>query len=163
MSRRPPRLPPSSYFGPVIGFFTFCVHLREPFFINPVLCEAVLKEFRQATAAREVALIAYCLMPDHAHLLGQMMHGNILQWVDACKQRSAFQGFCRGIRPLWQDSYVDRMLRSEDSMLDVAAYILANPVRAGLAREIGEYPWAGSDVYSIADLKSAMQVRPSWW
>ena len=119
--------------------------------------------FRHATETYDVALIAYCLMPDHVHLLGQLSHGNLLAWVNQCKQRSAFQAAHRGIRPLWQDSYEDRVLRSEDRVIDVAAYILANPLRAGLAREIGEYPWAGSDVYSIADLKSAMQVRPCWW
>jgi hypothetical protein len=34
----------------------------------------------------------------------------------------------------------------------VVPYILANPVRKGLARMIGEDPWAGSDVYRIEEI-----------
>ena len=46
-------------------------------------------------------------------------------------------------QPLWQISYYDRVLRREEDMEDVARYIWANPVRAGLVSDAGSYPFAG--------------------
>lgn len=103
-------------------------------------------------------------MPDHVHLLGQLEDGRALAaWASASKQRSAFIASARGISPLWQRSFFDRTLRDSDDELRIAAYILANPMRAGLGLEIGTYEWAGSDVYAIADVKAAIQTRPVWW
>jgi hypothetical protein len=43
-------------------------------------------------------------------------------------------------------------LRNEESTLDVARYILENPVRAGLATRVEDYPYVGSMTLSIKDL-----------
>jgi hypothetical protein len=43
---------------------------------------------------------------------------------------------------IWQRSFWDRVTRSSDGLEAVIDYILANPVRAGLVREAGEYPWS---------------------
>ena len=45
---------------------------------------------------------------------------------------------------LWQDGYYERVLRSERELAPMVAYILANPLRAGLAARVGEYPYAWS-------------------
>ena len=39
----------------------------------------------------------------------------------------------------WQDGFHDHALRKEDDLIDVARYIVANPVRAGLVRKVGDY------------------------
>jgi hypothetical protein len=44
------------------------------------------------------------------------------------------------------------VLRDDEATLSVARYILANPVRAGLARSVEEYPFVGSLVYELKDL-----------
>jgi hypothetical protein len=46
----------------------------------------------------------------------------------------------------------DRILRDDEATTAVARYVLENPVRAGLARRVGEYPFAGSDVYDLRGL-----------
>ena len=43
---------------------------------------------------------------------------------------------------LWQPDYFERVLRDDESTIVVARYILENPIRAGLAKGIGEYPFA---------------------
>ncbi len=43
---------------------------------------------------------------------------------------------------LWQPSYFDHAVRHEDALRRHALYILGNPVRAGLATELDEYPFA---------------------
>jgi len=41
---------------------------------------------------------------------------------------------------VWQRSYFDRCLRKEEDVKGVSRYIVANPLRAGLVKEIGDYP-----------------------
>jgi hypothetical protein len=42
------------------------------------------------------------------------------------------------------------VLRAEEDLADVAAYILANPIRAGLAAQLDDYPLLGGE-YLEAD------------
>jgi len=41
---------------------------------------------------------------------------------------------------IWQAGFHDHAIRKEETLIDVARYIVANPVRAGLCDRIGEYP-----------------------
>jgi REP-associated tyrosine transposase len=61
---------------------------------------------------------------------------------------------------LWQEGHFDHSLRSDEATIDVVAYILNNPVRAGLCKSPGEYPFSGSSRYSVEDIVDAMQWRP---
>ena len=53
---------------------------------------------------------------------------------------------------LWQESYFDRTLRSDESLPDSIAYVIANPVRAGLAVKPEDYPHWGSGMWSREEL-----------
>lgn len=41
--------------------------------------------------------------------------------------------------PIWQAGYHDRALRREESLRNVARYVVANPLRAGLIQRLGDY------------------------
>jgi putative transposase len=41
---------------------------------------------------------------------------------------------------LWQRAYYDRAARKDEDIREIARYIIANPLRAGLAQNIGDYP-----------------------
>ena len=56
---------------------------------------------------------------------------------------------------LWQAGYHERVLRDDETTEAVARYILANPVRAGLSRQVGDYGFAGSFVYDMKALLTA--------
>ncbi len=43
----------------------------------------------------------------------------------------------------WQTSYYDHILRSDENLLDIAAYIWENPVKAGLADSLSTYRGSG--------------------
>jgi hypothetical protein len=51
------------------------------------------------------------------------------------------------------------VLRSEEHTLDVVRYILANPIRAGLAKNLNEYPFSGSRVFSSEQLMDGLQME----
>ena len=59
-------------------------------------------------------------------------------------------------RPLWQEGYYDRVLRPEESEAMVARYIIENPVRAGLVTRPSDYPFVGSDEWSLEEISSAV-------
>ncbi len=42
---------------------------------------------------------------------------------------------------LWAPGFHDHSLRHEESLVDCARYIVLNPVRAGLVRRCGDYPF----------------------
>jgi hypothetical protein len=41
----------------------------------------------------------------------------------------------------WQKGFYDRALRSDEDVVVVARYIVANPLRNGLVERIGDYPY----------------------
>ena len=61
--------------------------------------------------------------------------------------------------PLWQKKYFDHILRPKESMDAVAWYIWLNPVRAGLERAPGLYPFAGSLTTKIPNCS----IWPDFW
>jgi len=43
--------------------------------------------------------------------------------------------------PLWQPESFDHVVRSSENLDAKIAYLLENPIRAGLVKERTEYPW----------------------
>ena len=92
----------------------------------------------------DIAVHAYCFMPNHVHLLleGTAEWSSLPAFVARWKQSTAYSiGRPRGIR-LWQPGYFDRVLRARESSSTTARYILENPVRAGLTNRVNEYAFA---------------------
>jgi putative transposase len=95
---------------------------------------------------RGTALHAWCIMPDHIHLL--LQDKDIVEFVRFFKGRLTPEA--RRLEPgraLWQRSFYDHALRWEESLSDVALYIWQNPVRAGIIDCASDYPWSGSLVW----------------
>ena len=100
-------------------------------------------------------------MPDHTHLLlqGERLTSDLLRFVHRWKQKSGFLVRRAYGRPLWQEGFYDHVLRDEEDSFRIAAYIVANPVRAGFVRSITEYPYSGSSIYSLQTLASVWESR----
>jgi putative transposase len=109
-----------------------------------------------------MAVIAYCFMPDHVHLLveGCSDAADGRAFVHQAKQRSGYAVAQNWGGPLWQPSYYDHVLRDEDGSLSVARYILENPVRAGIVEAPRDYPFSGSVVYSFDEVLEAAAWQP---
>jgi hypothetical protein len=58
---------------------------------------------------------------------------------------------------LWQEGYYDRVLRESDDSKTVARYLLNNPVRAGLAATPLDFPYLGSDRWTVRELIESQQ------
>ena len=151
---RPPRIPGFNYFGPYRYFLTFCtLDRRETFRDSPVVA-LILAQFRRTARASAFDILAYCVMPDHVHLLveGKTASADLLKLVKRLKQSSGQVYSYRTRERLWQEGYYDRVLRPADDAKAVARYIISNPVRAGLVHRPSEYPHVGSDVWSLEEM-----------
>jgi putative transposase len=141
-------------------YLTLCVHMRHPVFKSGAAVPAILAQFRQSTGQRGFALLTYCFMPDHLHLLceARTAEADLIAFVRDAKQRTGYAFARRTGTRLWQRGFYDHVLRSEDDVLAVVRYIMANPVRDGLAREVGEYPFCGSDLFTTDEIRSCSEI-----
>jgi len=160
--RRPPRLADSDYLGATHIFFTMNTFRRQHHFTSAAAVKPILSELLRTTGECAVETIAYCFMPDHLHTLlaGTAVTSNLKACANRFRRRAGKDYRRLHTGRLWQEGYFDRSLRSSDAIIDVVAYILNNPVRAGLCRAPGEYPFSGSDRYTLEDLASAVQWKP---
>jgi REP-associated tyrosine transposase len=150
----PERLPSFEYLGQYRYSLTFCAFERERRFTDADAVELVLSQFLRAATETAFAILAYCFMPDHVHLLieGRSDTSDAKQFISRARQYSGFYYSQRFKKRLWQRYGYEHVLRSDEAMLDVARYILANPVRAGLVQNPEDYPFSGSGVYELKQL-----------
>jgi REP element-mobilizing transposase RayT len=82
-------------------------------------------------------------MPDHLHVLveGTTNDTDFKAFMKLARMRAAV-AVARGYRyRLWQDGYFEHVLRDEETTPAVVAYIIANPLRAGLVKCVDDYPF----------------------
>ena len=88
--------------------------------------------------------LAFVVMPDHVHWLFSLpVNLALSKVVGAVKSNSARQvnGSIAGQGcAVWQRGFHDHALRRGEDVLHIARYIVANPLRAGLVKRIGDYP-----------------------
>ena len=155
------RLSPSNYVGTGWFFVTMCCLKRRPVFTNPAVCRWFLDLLRNEVHSHRFALHAYCLMPDHIHLLteGKQSDSNLLQLVRDIKYKSTIHFQRKTGQHLWQDKFYDHILRRNESPDSVAWYIWMNPVRKNLCIPPQEFEFAGS---FTGLLPKKPQPAPSW-
>ena len=102
-------------------------------------------------------------MPDHLHLLvtGDEPASDCRRFIARSKQFSGFYFQKAFGRRLWQRYGYEHVLRSEENILSVARYIVENPVRARIADTAEEYPFSGSDRYSVREILDSLPWVPS--
>jgi REP element-mobilizing transposase RayT len=79
--------------------------------------------------------LCYVLMPDHLHWLMVLHDDDLPGVVRLLKGRSAHAVG----QPIWQANYFDHAVRQEEDLQKMARYIVANPLRANLVSQIGDY------------------------
>ena len=167
---RPKRLDPDCYRGLAQYFLTFCVRGRRRVFSDGELVTQTLTQFRHAASAEDFAILAYCVMPDHVHLLveGITESADLRRFAANAKQRPGGAYALRYGGPLWQEGFYDRVLRRSEDAKSVARYLLANPVRSG----VGDLPaglslrWLGRLVdrrsVGVGDLRCRGRKAPAY-
>jgi len=117
---------------------------RQPFFAVFPVAVVAARCFDDPELLAGNCMLAWVLMPDHAHWLVRLgENGDLARLVARLKSASARAANRvhgrNGV--IWQHGYHDHALRHDEDMRSAARYLIANPVRAGVAEEVGDYPF----------------------
>lgn len=146
--RRPPRrLDIEAYArSGAICSVTIATRNRVRIFADSQIATATVNVLHKHAVERGIRVYAYCVMPDHVHLVIEPSPTcDIVTFVGQFKnlaQRAAWQHGTQG--RIWQESFWDHFLRADEQLEQVVAYVLNNLVRQGLVKDRRNYPFAGS-------------------
>ena len=121
---------------------TTVIYQRHPTFQDWPLARLLIAEMRRLHDQQLVHSLAWVVMPDHLHWLVQLREMPLSKLVLQLKSRSAIAiNKARNASDrVWQKGFHDHALRKEEELTTTARYIVANPLRAGLVKHIGDYP-----------------------
>ena len=97
----------------------------------------------------KVNVVAYCLMPNHYHILLQTPDGNISRcmrhlngvYTQRYNSRYGYDG------QLFRGRYKSILVCDDSHLLQLVRYIHKNPVKAGLAKDLPDYQWSSYKGY----------------
>ena len=123
---------------------TACTQNRANYFGTFGAARRVVHAIMREDDAGHTRTLAYVVMPDHLHWLVQVIGKrplhltvNVVKSFSArCINRDMYR-----CGPIWQKGFHDHGIRSDKNLEATARYIVANPVRAGLVKRIGDYPF----------------------
>ncbi len=120
------------------------VHGRAALFANDAVADTAMQEFRRLDLEGLTHSIAYVVMPDHIHWLMQLRAASLDVVMKRFKSRTAVHAnrVLGRVGRFWQSCYHDHAVRSDESLFRHAMYVMANPIRVGLATQLGQYPHA---------------------
>ncbi len=127
-----------------VYLITFVTRARTPVFEPEEAAVAACRALWRRERASSSQLLCWVLMPDHWHGLVRLDAGERLESFVLCAKAVMTKAANRSAErssPVWARAFHDRGLRSETELLPAACYMVANPVRAGLVRRIGDYPY----------------------
>ncbi|BCA78386.1 transposase [Desulfuromonas sp. AOP6] len=106
---------------------------------------AFINLLSEATERYPITLFAYCLMPNHFHLLVRAEKGEELsrcmQWLMTSHVRRYHRHY-GGSGHVWQGRYKSFIVQQDNYLVTAARYIEANPLRAGMVDEAQNWPWS---------------------
>ena len=133
--------------------------------------QAYLELMAQWCGKRGVAIWAYCLMPNHVHLIAVPETEDALRLAigEAHRRYSRMINFREGWRGhLWQGRFASYAM-DEAYLLACARYVEMNPVRAGLVESPEEWPWSSARAHlsgaddELVDASALLKIVPSGW
>ena len=142
--KRPIHLPPVEIpNSPIIVFVTVCAHRRKRILAQGDV-KTLLLDCWQKTPGWIVG--RYVIMPDHIHLFCAPSPGgdrSLDDWVRRWKSMASRRWPRPEEHPVWQRSFWDRQLRTNENYDEKWEYVKNNPVRAGLVQQANDWPFAG--------------------
>jgi REP element-mobilizing transposase RayT len=93
-------------------------------------------------------LYAWVIMPNHVHAVMRPHPSRnlpqIMRWVKGSTARASNLVLGRTGEPFWQYESYDHCVRNADELNRIIHYVERNPVVAGLARAIDDWPWSSA-------------------
>lgn len=135
---------------------------RQPTFFTDADYEAYKALLAEWCQRCKVAVWAYCLMPNHVHLilvpstadgLARSLGETHRRYTRLVNARKGWSGF------LWQGRFASYPM-DEAHVVAAARYVERNPVKAKLARAARDYPWSSAKAHLVGAGDGLVSVAP---
>jgi len=150
-----PRLQRGLYQGLAAVHWTICLEDRVTGWLDELFHARFREVMVHACARQGCVCPAYCLMPDHMHLLLAGIREDADLYLAARFLRKHLEPVLAVGR--FQKQGFDHVLREEerarDAFAGVCHYVLQNPVREGLCDDASEWRFSGSVIPGFPDLR----------
>ena len=135
---------------------------RQQTFFNDGDYAAYLELMGDWCREKGVQIWAYCLMPNHVHLIAVPSSTDGLRWAigEAHRRytrRINFREKWRGY--LWQGRFASFVM-DEPYLLAAARYVELNPVRAGMVTSAAAWPWSSARAHLSRQDDRLVKVAP---
>jgi REP element-mobilizing transposase RayT len=117
---------------------------RTPIFLDDLDYDEFKRQLLKIRDAHAWTLHAYCLLPNHYHLVVEATRADLTNGMHKLNGRYA-QRFNRRydrVGHVFQNRFSSYVIESEEHFLNALAYVRANPIAAGLCEGVDDWPWA---------------------
>jgi putative transposase len=141
-----PRLNREFYQGDAAVHWTLTIFDRKTGWLGDSFHSKFRELLLQAAAREGLFCPAYCLMPDHIHLMWMGLHRDSDQRNGMSFLRTHLEPLLapRRFQPQAHDHVLREGERKRNAFAKICFYILANPVRAELVKESETWPFCGA-------------------
>jgi putative transposase len=136
------------------------VNFRRPVLDTEAAARILLDSWQFLRTRRRAKLLAFCIMPDHYHLVFCLMAGESVSRImeDTGKFTARELNKLFGWHgQFWQHGFHDHRCRSENELHDLCLYVEHNPVRQGFVSSCEQ--WS----YSSAFPANRGMLDREWW
>ena len=107
--------------------------------------KAFINLMKKGKDRHPLKILAYCLMPNHFHIVVLPTHGEDLskwmQWLMTSHVRSYHKHY-KTSGHVWQGRFKSFIVQEESYLLMLLRYVEGNPVRAGLVSSAKDWQWS---------------------
>lgn len=124
-------------------FITKCIDGRRPLLEHAEVASRLIEAIAFQRQKHRIALLAFCVMPDHYHLLCVPLGGIQLAEIEASINKFTASEVNRLLQPggqVWQRGYHEHRCRDKRDAEDLLLYTEHNPVRKGLVNLAADWP-----------------------
>lgn len=117
---------------------------REDIYLDDADREGFLEVMAEVCEQHRWSCHAYCLMSNHYHLLVETHEGTLGQGTRQLNgvYTQRFNRRHRRVGHVFQGRYKAILVNKESHLLELARYIVLNPVRAAMVRSARDWPWS---------------------
>jgi putative transposase len=135
----------------------YCYHVlnrgngQARVFHKPGDYEAFVALFERGCERLPMRILAYCLMPNHFHLVlwprktGDL--GRFMQWLLTAHVRRYHRHYHTSGH-VWQGRFKAFPIEQDEHLLTVLRYVERNPLRAGLVKAAEEWKWSSLGLFT---------------
>ena len=134
---------------------------REDIFLDDDDRELILRVLAEAVEIFNWSVHSYCLMGNHYHLLLETPDSNLAKGMRHLNgvYTQRFNRKHKRVGHVFQGRYKAIIVQKETYLLELARYIVLNPVRARMVRSAKDWPWSSyRSSAGLADCPDCLKI-----